>query len=280
MKNILITGGNAGIGKATATALAKQGNKIILACRDEQKADAAIKEIRKASGNQEVHNVVCDLSSLASVHTCSETYRAQFGKLDILINNAGVATDKLQFTKDGFELHMGVNHFGHFLLTTSLIDLIQEPKEGRVVNVSSDAHYRGKINFDTFRGEIGIDRYKGMPSYGQSKLANVLFTKELARRYPSIMSHSLHPGVVGTNIAKKNDNGRIWKMMWGLFKPLMLSPEKGTLTSIYLASADEPLKMNGKYFSKRKEKAPSDIANDEALALKLWEVSEELVSRP
>jgi len=131
-----------------------------------------------------------------------------------LINNAGLITDKLQFTKEGFELQIGVNHLGHFILTTALIDLLEKSKEPRVVNVSSKAHYRGKINFDTFKGEVGAERYSGMAAYGQSKLANILFTKELVRRYPKICSHSLHPGVVGTEIAGKNDNKTSWRFLW------------------------------------------------------------------
>jgi len=278
MQHILITGGNAGIGKATAIALAKKGAKIIIASRNDTKAAKAVAEIKAATKNEEIYSLNCDLASFDSVRACAKNYRAQFGQLDILINNAGLVTDKLQFTKDGFELQIGVNHLGHFLLTTQLIDLLEKAKEPRIVNVSSKAHYNGKINFNTFKGEVGPDRYKGMLAYAQSKLANILFTKEIIRRYPSIHAHSLHPGVVGTEIAQKNDNKRLWRVVWKLFSPVMLSPTKGAKTSVYLASSPEALKTNGKYFDKQKEVAPAEVANDAALAKELWEVSEKLVS--
>lgn len=278
MQYILITGGNAGIGKATAIALAKKGAKIIIASRNDVKAAKAVAEIKAAANNEEIYSLKCDLASFDSVRNCAKNYRKEFGQLDILINNAGLVTDKLQFTKDGFELQIGVNHLGHFLLTTQLIDLLEKAKEPRIVNVSSKAHYRGKIKFNTFKGEVGAEKYNGMAAYGQSKLANILFTKEIVRRYPSICSHSLHPGVVGTEIAQKNDNKTLWKVMWKLFSPVMLSPTKGAKTSVYLAASPDALKTNGKYFDKQKEVEPADIANDAALAKQLWEISTELVS--
>ena len=186
MQHILITGGNAGIGKATAIALAKEGHTIIIACRNESKAQEAVADIKTTTKNKAIHYLLCDLASFESVKNCAAAYRQQFGQLDILINNAGLVTDKLQFTKDGFELQIGVNHLGHFLLTTQLIDLLEKSAEPRVINVSSKAHYNGKINFNSFRGELGTEKYKGMLAYAQSKLANVLFTKELVRRYPKI----------------------------------------------------------------------------------------------
>lgn len=277
MQHILITGGNAGIGRATAIALAKKGAKVIIVCRNETKAKAAVSAIKSTSNNEEIYSLTCDLASLDSVRTCAKNYRQQFGQLDILINNAGLVTDKLQFTKEGFELQIGVNHLGHFLLTTSLIDLLEQSPEPRIVNVSSKAHYRAKIKFDTFKGEVGAERYNGMAAYGQSKLANILFTKELANRYPKICSHSLHPGVVGTDIAGKNDNKAFWKFAWKIFSPFMLSTKNGAKTSIYLATSPEVLATNGLYFDKQKAVAPAAIANDADLAKKLWEVSEELV---
>ena len=277
MQHILITGGNAGIGKATAIALAKKGAKIIIACRNETKAQAAVSEIKKAAKNEEIYSLICDLASLDSVRNCAQNYRQQFGQLDILVNNAGLITDKLQFTKDGFELQIGVNHLGHFLLTTSLIDLLEKSTEPRIINVSSKAHYKGKIRFDTFNGEGGAERYNGMAAYGQSKLANILFTKEIINRYPNICSHALHPGVVGTEIAGKNDNKTLWRVLWKMLSPVMLSPTKGAKTSVYLASSREALATNGLYFDKQKAIPPAAIANDAALAKELWEVSEALV---
>ncbi len=277
MQHILITGGNAGIGKATAIALAKKGAKIIIACRNETKAKIAVAAIKTATKNEEIYSLTCDLASFDSVRNCAKNYRKQFGQLDILINNAGLVTDKLQFTKEGFELQIGVNHLGHFLLTTALIDLLEKSNEPRIINVSSKAHYRGKINFNTFKGEVGAEKYNGMAAYGQSKLANILFTKALVNRYPKICSHALHPGVVGTEIAGKNDNKILWRVLWKVLSPVMLSPTKGAKTSVYLASSPEALTTNGKYFDKQKELAPAALANDLALAKKLWKVSEALV---
>lgn len=278
MQHILITGGNAGIGKATAIALAKKGHTIILACRNEVKAQEAVAAIKATTKNEAIHALSCDLASFDSIKKCAAAYRQQFGQLDILINNAGLITDKLQFTKEGFELQIGVNHLGHFLLTNQLIDLLEKSTEPRIINVSSAAHYRAKMNFNTFKGELGAEKYKGMAAYGQSKLANILFTKELARRYPKISSHSLHPGVVSTEIAKKNENKKLWGVAWRIFSPFMLNTENGAKTSIYLATSPEALKINGKYFEKQKEKAPSSVAKDPKLAQELWERSTILTS--
>ena len=276
MQHILITGGNAGIGKETALALAKKGNTLILACRNTTKAKNAVEEIKATTKNEAIHYIPCDLASFESIKNCAAAYREQFGQLDILINNAGLITDKLQFTKEGFELQIGVNHLGHFLLTQLLLDLLETATKPRIINLSSAAHYNGKIHFQTFKGEIGADKYKGMLAYAQSKLANVLFTKELARRYPTICSHCLHPGVVSTQIAQKNDNKKLWGILWKLMSPFMLNSAKGAKTSIYLATSPEVLTTNGKYFDKQKEKDPSPLAKDAALARQLWEVSEQL----
>lgn len=277
MQHILITGGNAGIGKATATALAKKGHTIILACRNEQKAKETIASIKSATQNETIFYLPCDLASFDSVRNCAAAYRKQFGQLDILINNAGLITDKLQFTKEGFELQIGVNHLGHFLLTTNLIDILEDAPEPRIINLSSAAHYRAKVNFNTFKGELGAEKYNGMAAYGQSKLTNILFTKELARRYPSICSHCLHPGVVSTEIAKKNENKKLWGFLWRVFSPFMLNTTKGAKTSIYLATSPDVLTINGKYFDKQKEKEPSALAKDTALAQELWKRSEALI---
>ncbi len=277
IQHILITGGNAGIGKATAIALAQKGAKIIIACRNEAKAKAAVSDIKKAANSELVDNVICDLSDFNSIKSCAENYLNKFGQLDVLVNNAGLFTDTFRLTKDGFELQFGVNHLGHFLLTHLLLDALQKSPAPRIVNVSSGEHYRGKIDMESFRGEMGEKNYKGMLAYRQSKLANVLFSKELARRYPNICSHALHPGVVGTEIAQKGTN---WFLggLWSLFRPMMLSPEKGAATSVYVASSPDVLKVNGKYYDKSKVKEPAPLAKDENLAKQLWEISEVMIN--
>lgn len=277
VQHILITGGNAGIGKATAIGLAQKGAKVVIACRNEAKAKQAVLDIKKAAKSEIVDYLICDLSSFDSIKSCAENYLNTFGQIDVLVNNAGLFTNTLQLTKEGFELQFGVNHLGHFLLTHLLLDALQKSPAPRIVNVSSGAHYNGKINTQFFRGEIGEEKYKGMPAYQQSKLANVLFTKELARRYPNICSHALHPGVVSTEIAQKETNW-FFSTIWRVFRPIMLSAEKGAKTSIYVASSPDVLKVNGRYFDKCKEKEPAPLSKDEALAKELWEVSEAMIN--
>ena len=277
-KYILITGGNAGIGRATAVALAKAGNAVVITSRSKVKGQEAVATIRREAGHSEVHFLTCDLANLASVRTMAQQYQSQFGPLDTLINNAGLITDKLQWTQDGFEMQIGVNHLGHFLLTSLLLPLLQNSPEARIINVSSKAHYNGRIRFDSFRGELGPEKYNGMAAYAQSKLANILFTKELARRYPGITSHSLHPGVVGTSIAEKNDNKLLWRWGWKLFSPFMLTPAKGARTSVFLASHPKALESNGQYFDKQRAVTPDPLAKDVTLAMKLWDKSAELTS--
>jgi len=276
MKHILITGGNAGIGYETAKELALRGNKVIIAGRNKSKVETAVKDIKSFSANNDVHSIVCDLSSFQSIKECAANYKEQLGQLDILINNAGLVTNSLQFTSEGFEMQIGVNHLGPFLLTHELLGLLHKSDQPQIINVSSMAHYRGNINFNTFKGEIGSEKYKGMAAYRQSKLANVLFTQEMARRYPDITTHCLHPGVVRTMIGNKA-GGLFNKVVWSMAKPFMISVKKGAQTSIYLATNEKVTEVNGKYFDNQKEKKPSSLARDEQLAAKLWEVSSELV---
>lgn len=272
-KIVLITGGNSGIGKATAINLAKKGGEIIIACRNESKGKTAVEEIKKASKNDKVSLLICDLSSLKSVRQCADAFQAKYNRLDVLINNAGLMVDAYQTTKDGFEWQFGINHIGHFHLTNCLINELLAANEPRVVTVSSMVHLQGKLDFERFENDKG--KYKGMPSYAQSKLANVLFTKGLAKRYPTIKANTLHPGVVGSNFGAGDV---VWYIrgIWKFLKPLLLTPEKGAATSIFLASSPD-VKVSGKYFDKCKEKPYSKLADDEALVEKLWAYSENAV---
>ncbi len=279
MQHILITGGNSGIGKKTALGLAQDGERVIIAARNMTKVNEAIQDIKVKTGNEEIYGISCDLASFESIRNAARYYREQYGQLDILINNAGLVTDKLGFTQDGLETQFGVNHIGHFLLTHELIDLLQKAPEPRIVNVSSTAHLKGKINFNSFKGELGADKYKGMAAYAQSKLANVLFTKELARRYPNITSHCLHPGVVRTSIGNKNDNRALISIAWTMMKPFMISAASGAKTSLYLARSKDVLKVNGLYYHNQKERKPSPLAHDQKLAEKLWEASEGIIGK-
>lgn len=277
-KNVLITGGNAGIGKATAIGLAKQGHRIYIACRNASKGKKVIEEIKSASGNDKIKFLSCDLASLESVRACAKSFQGQEKRLDILVNNAGLIVNDLKHTKEGFELQFGVNHMGHFLLTTLLLDQLLAANKPRIVTVSSKAHYRCKdFDFDDLKGEKSAKNgYNSLDAYGQSKLANVLFTKELARRYPNITSNCLHPGVVRTEIGNKDMSWYI-SLFWTLAKPFFISTEKGAETSIYLATAPEMEGNSGGYFDKKKELKPSRLGRDEYLAERLWAYSEAAV---
>lgn len=274
-KIVLITGGNSGIGKATATSLSKKGANVTIACRNKTKGEQAIKDIKTASNNPNVHLLICDLSDLESIRQCADSFKKQHNHLDVLVNNAGVIVGDYKETKQGFEWQIGVNHIGHFYLTHCLMETILAANAPRVVNVSSAIHYQGKIDFDRFRTDKGD--YSGMPAYAQAKLANVLFTKGLANRYPKIITNALHPGVVGTDFGG-GDVKWYFKVMWKMAKPFFLTPEKGAATSIYLASSPN-IKVSGKYFDKSKEKKPSKYAFDEALIYELWKYSEQAIQR-
>lgn len=278
-KNIIITGGNAGIGKATAIGLAKQGHRIYIACRNQQKGAAAVADIKAASKNENIAFISCDLASFDSIRTCAKIFQEQEDRLDILINNAGLITSELKYTKEGYEQQFGVNHLGPFLLTQLLVPQLQTANKPRIVNVSSKAHYSCKaFDFEDLKGEKSAKKgYDAMKAYSQSKLANVLFTKELTKKYPWITSNCLHPGVVRTQIANK-DMAWYISLFWSLAKPFFISTEKGAETSIYLATAAEIEGNSGGYFDKKKEFKPSKLGRDEDLAQQLWAYSENAIS--
>lgn len=274
-KIILITGGNDGIGKETAIGLARRGGRIVLACRNMEKAKAAQQDIKEKSDNEEVYIIPLDLSSFQSVRAAAEQFKENFNRLDVLINNAGLLVKNLQKTAEGYEMQFGVNHLGHFLLTQLLLDSLQESPAARVINVSSHSHYQGEIDFDNLRGEK--NNYRMMKAYARSKLANVLFTKEFARRYPDISCHALHPGLVGTDIGNKDVSWHL-SAIWSLIKFRALSPEAGARTSIYLAADPEVGKTTGLYYNHRQRvKKVNPLAEDKQLAERLWEYSEAAV---
>lgn len=274
MKTVLITGGNNGIGKATAIGLAKKGFEVIIACRNEEKGKKAVSEIKKTSKNENIDLLICDLASLKSVEKCVADFKSKYNKLDVLVNNAGLIVGDYKTTVEGFEYQFGVNHLGHFYLTNLLLPMILEREAARIVNVSSGIHYQGKLDFNSLR--TAPEKYGSMEYYAQSKLANILFTKSLAKRYPKIITNSLHPGVVGTGFGS-GDVAWYFKGVWSLMKPFLMNPEKGAATSIYLASSDK-VQVSGKYFDKQKEKSSSKLSNDTTLAEQLWEYSEKAIA--
>ncbi|XP_051872185.1 retinol dehydrogenase 12-like [Pristis pectinata] len=269
-KTVIITGANTGIGKETARDLAKRGAQIILACRDTEKGDAAAKEIIEESGNSNIVVKKLNLANTKSVREFAEQINNEQQQVNILINNAGVMMCPYLKTEDGFELQFGVNHLGHFLLTYLLIDLIKRSSPARIINVSSAAHKMGKIQFDDLNSE---KNYSPMKAYAQSKLANILFTRELARKLEgtSVSVFALHPGVVRTELARHLNP--ITRFGLSLLRPFTKSPASGAETTNYCAVAPGLEKETGQYFSDCDRAACSSAACDDETAKKLWEVS-------
>lgn len=279
-KTILITGANDGIGRATAERLAARGAHLVLACRDEVKAQLTAVAITEKTGNHNIDTLPLDLASFASIRAAADMFLAEHPKLDVLINNAGCYTDSLELTEDGYELQFGVNHLGHFLLTMALMPAIRCCRHcSRVINVSSALHKKAGLDFGSFRGEHGEKKYNGSKYYAQSKLANMLFTMELDRRYgEELTTNCLHPGVVGTRLANKKA-GALTRTVWSMYKPFATPPDKGADTSVYLAMSPEVKDVSGRYFDQMQcLQKPSSIARNEQLARRLWEYSEAAVA--
>ncbi len=272
----LVTGGNSGIGKAAALGLAKLGATVVIVSRDRAKGEAAVEEIRSKSGNQHVDLMVTDLSSLHSVRELARDFLAKYRQLHVLVNNAGIFLPKRVATVDGLEATFATNHLGHFLLTMLLLDTIKAGAPSRIINVTSDAHHGSKIDFEDLQGE---KRYSGYKAYGQSKLANILFTYELARRLEGtgVTVNCLHPGLVRTGFGK--DGGGLMSVGVRVLAPFMMGPEKAAKAAVRLASAPQLEGVSGKFFSKGKEAKSSVESYDVEVARRLWEVSEQLTEK-
>ncbi|XP_072910489.1 retinol dehydrogenase 12-like isoform X2 [Hemitrygon akajei] len=258
-KTVIITGANTGIGKESTKELAKRGAHIIMACRDTEKADAAAKEIIEETGNPNVVVKKLNLADIKSIREFAEQINNEQQQVNILINNAGVMMCPYLKTEDGFELQFGVNHLGHFLLTYLLIDLLKRSSPARIINVSSTAHKMGTIQFDDLNSEKS---YSSVKAYAQSKLANILFTKELARKLE---------GVVRTELARHLNP--VTRFGLSLLRPFTKSPEHGAKTTNYCAIAPGLEKETGQYFSDCDLAPCSAAACDDETAKKLWEVS-------
>ena len=273
-KTMLVTGANAGIGKAAALALAQTGATVIIVCRNEARGKAAQAEIIAQTGNQAVDLLITDLSSQDSIRQLAQSIQDKYDRLDVLVNNAGgVFTDR-QLTVDGLEYTFALNHLGYFLLTNLLLDLLKASAPARIINLSSEAQSNGTINFDDLQGE---QSYSGIRAYSQSKLANVLFTYELARRLggTAVTVNAVHPGAVKTNFGRNTSN-LFFRWMIRLFGPFMRSPKKGAETAVYLAISPEVEGVTGKYFVDKQEKQSNEESYHTAVAQRLWQVSEEL----
>jgi retinol dehydrogenase-14 len=267
-KVCLVTGSNSGIGKATALGLARLGASVVMVCRDQSKGEAAQAEIKTKSGNPSVDLLIADLASQQSIRQLAKEVTERYQQLHVLVNNAGVSPAHRTLTVDGLETTFAVNHLAPFLLTNLLLDRLKASAPARIVTVASTA--QSALNFDDLQGE---KHYSMLGTYGQSKLANVLFTYELARRLEGsgVTANCLHPGVVSTNLAR--DFTPLFRWMAKLF---FISPEKGAQTSVYLASSPEVEGISGKYFSKKREARSSAESYNTVSAQRLWEVSEQL----
>uniref|UniRef100_A0A3Q1G5F4 Retinol dehydrogenase 12, like n=1 Tax=Acanthochromis polyacanthus TaxID=80966 RepID=A0A3Q1G5F4_9TELE len=269
-KTVLITGANTGIGKETAKDLAKRGARVIIACRDMEKAQEAMKEVIETSGNDNV-KWYFDLNRLTkSIREFAEAFNRDEPKLNILINNAGVMICPYGKTADGFETQIGVNHLGHFLLTHLLFDLIKRSAPARIVIVSSVAHVLGSINLEDLNSEKSYDKAR---AYSQSKLANVLFSRSLAKRLEGtgVTTYSLHPGAVKTDLQRHAKGG--WSFLLSLSRPFFKNAVQGAQTSIYCAVEPSLENETGLYYSDCARTSCSSAGKDDDMAQKLWELS-------
>lgn len=269
-KICLITGANAGIGFATAKGMLSKGYHVIVHARNKEKTDSTQQRLYKEFPDGRISTVHADLSSFKQIREMASQLDTQIDHLDVLINNAGMLTPNFATTEDGFEMQFGVNHLAPFLLTHLLLPSLQNAPSARIVNVSSDGHYRVKEEVEDWNAS---EKYSGFDAYCRSKLCNVLFTRELARRLEgsNITTNSLHPGVVNTGIGQKG--GGFIGILWRLMRPFMSSTSNGAATSLYLATSAEVANTSGKYFDKSQEKKSSRLSRDDAFAQSLWEDS-------
>ncbi len=276
-RTCLITGATSGIGRATALALARLGAALVLVCRDRGRAEATAAEIGAATGNRDVTVLLADLAVQQEVRRVASEFLATARPLHVLINNAGAVNLQRTLTADGIETTLAVNHLAPFLLTNLLLERLQQSAPARIITVASEAHRFGALDFD----DLGnARRYRPLRVYGQSKLANILFTNELARRLAgsTLTANSLHPGAVATGLGKNNG---VWaRGVIALLRPFFRSPQRGAATSIHLAASPAVDGLTGKYFVDCREKRPSRAARDGAAAQRLWEISATLTRLP
>ena len=274
-KTCLVTGATSGIGEVAARELANKGARVVLVGRSREKAEATAAMIRQATGNPAVDTLLADLSSQAEVRRLAGEVQGRYPRLDVLVNNAGAMFSPRRESVDGIEMTWALNHMAYFLLTDLLRDTLKASAPSRVVSVASDAHRMvSGINFDDVEGK---KQYKPFRTYGQSKLANILFTRELARRLEGsgVTANCLHPGFVATNFT----TGKGW-LFWSFqqaARVFAITPEKGAATTIHLASSPEVERITGQYFVKSQPATPTAAARDDAAASRLWDLSERMI---
>lgn len=278
-KICMVTGANSGIGKATALGLAQMGAKVVMVARDRARGEAAQNEVKVKSGNNAVDLLVADLSSQQSIRQLVENFKQHYTQLHVLINNAGVFMLTRRETMDGLEMTFAVNYLAPFLLTNLLLDVLKASALARIVNVSSEAHENGYIKMDDLQAE---KHYRPMRAYGQSKLALVMFTYELARRLQGtgVTANCLHPGFVATNIGQSGVGPVARPVAKFILSFLGISSEEGARTSMYLATSPDVEDLTGKYFVKSMPRKSATISYNESLQQELWEESAKLVKLP
>ena len=272
-QTVMVTGATAGIGRVTAREIAQQGARVVIVGRSEPKCRATVDEIRRVTNNDQVDYLLADLSSLAATRAVAKEFKARYERLDVLVNNVGAVFMDFGVTVDGIERTFALNHLsGYFVLTNELLDMLKASAPARIVTVSSDAHTGGKLDFSQLEMR---DSYSGFRQYGNTKLMNVLFTKELARRLEGrgVTANALHPGFVASNFG--TNNAKWWvRPMMKFMHLFAISEDRGAETSIYLATSPDVEGVTGKYFVKCQEKTPAAAALAEPDQHRLWEVSE------
>jgi NAD(P)-dependent dehydrogenase (short-subunit alcohol dehydrogenase family) len=273
-KTVLITGATNGIGKVAALEIARMGATVCIVARDQRRGQAVLEEVKQKTGNQNLELFMADLSSMAEVRKLASEFKARHTKLDVLINNAGGYFDTRKTTVDGLEYTFAFNHLAYFLLTDLLLGTLRASAPARIVNVASEAQAMGQMNFDDLQSE---KRYGSFAAYSQSKLANIMFTYELARRLEGsgVTANALHPGTVNTGFGSGTKNPVV-NFVFGIIKRFGLTPEQGADTIIYLATSPEVEGVNGKYFEKRKPRSSSRMSHDQNAQKRLWDESVQL----
>lgn len=275
-KTVIVTGATAGIGFETARALAEKGAQVVIISRSPERCQMTAERIRSETGNARVHFIAADLSYTAGIQEAAYQFKRHYSRLDVLVNNAGAFFDRRMVNTDGYEMTFALNHLNYFLLTHLLLDVLKSSSPARVINVSSDAHRSASLNFDDLQNE---KNYRGFQVYGQSKLCNVLFTYELARRLEGarVTVNALHPGLVATNFAA--NNGPLYALGMRLVSFLAKSPQKGAQTSIHLACAPDVEGISGKYFTDSRAVKSSPASYDRSSAEQLWTTSLSLIGQ-
>jgi NAD(P)-dependent dehydrogenase (short-subunit alcohol dehydrogenase family) len=268
-KVTIVTGANSGIGYETAKGLARMGATVVMICRSREKGETARQQIIADTGNQEVHLLLADLAVQSEVRKVAAAFKSRFSRLDILINNAALIPPQRQLTSDGIEMQVAINHLAYFLLTCELLDVIKASTPARIVNVSSNVHPQGKVNFDDLEATSGYG-FGGTRQYSNTKLMNILFTRELARRLDGfdVTVNAVHPGVIATQLTR----GVPWPI-GPLIRSFLKKPDFGAQTSLHVAISEEGGRITGEYWADNQVAAMSAAARDDAAARRLWDVS-------